>query len=384
MSRIARTLSRTMPSWMRKRVNRVLQPLGTLIPAEDRASSLTEYDYRVRVTQLHQETPRALTITFEMLEGYRLIYRSGQFVKVSVPIGPTLFQRCYSFSSAPDDNRYSITVQTIFQGRLSRHLVESLRVGDEFYISEPAGEFVLPQERLDEQRYVLVAAGSGIVPVFSLLKDLLGKNPAADIQLIYACRTPDQCLFRRELERLEKLHPGFRLHLQFTRKEGNQHDPARRLDGQRILDRIDNPANALFYLCGPYGLVKKCLEVFHGAGIDESRIRIELFNAPPAEAEEIALRPRLVTFLPPTLLGRVRHVRQRQVESLLETARSAGIDIPAQCTAGSCKACKLKVKSGSVILDEPNQLTLEEAREGYVLSCVAYPCENLVVQTPNR
>ena len=384
MSRIARTLSRTMPSWMRKRVNRVLQPLGTRIPAEDRASSLTEYDYRVRVTQLHQETPRALTITFEMLEGYRLIYRSGQFVKVSVPIGPTLFQRCYSFSSAPDDNRYSITVQTIFQGRLSRHLVESLRVGDEFYISEPAGEFVLPQERLDEQRYVLVAAGSGIVPVFSLLKDLLGKNPAADIQLIYACRTPDQCLFRRELERLEKLHPGLRLHLQFTRKEGNQHDPTRRLDGQRILDRIDNPANALFYLCGPYGLVKKCLEVFHGAGIDESRIRIELFNAPPAEAEEIALRPRLVTFLPPTLLGRVRHVRQRQVESLLETALSAGIDIPAQCTAGSCKACKLKVKSGSVILDEPNQLTLEEAREGYVLSCVAYPCENLVVQTPNR
>src|SRR3990167_4752013 len=77
VSRIARTLSRTMPSWMRKRVNRVLQPLGTRIPAEDRASSLTEYDYRVRVTQLHQETPRALTITFEMLEGYRLIYRSG-------------------------------------------------------------------------------------------------------------------------------------------------------------------------------------------------------------------------------------------------------------------------------------------------------------------
>lgn len=384
MSRIARTLSRTMPSWMRKRVNRVLQPLGTRITAEDRASSLTEYDYRVRVTQLHQETPRAVTITFDMLEGYRLIYRSGQFVKVSVPIGPTLFQRCYSFSSAPDDNRYSITVQTIFQGRLSRYLVESLRVGDEFYISEPAGEFVLPQEQPDEQRYVMVAAGSGIVPVFSLLKDLLGKNPAADIQLIYACRTPDQCLFRRELERLEKLHPGLRLHLQFTRKEGNQHDPGRRLDGQRILERIDNPSHALFYLCGPYGLVKKCLEAFHGAGIDESRIRIELFNAPPAEAEEIALKPRLVTFLPPTLLGRVRHVRQRQVESLLETARSAGIEIPAQCTAGSCKACKLKVKSGSVILDEPNQLTLEEAREGYVLSCLAYPCENLVVQTPNR
>lgn len=383
MSRIAKTLSRTMPPWMRKRVNRVLQPLGTTLPGSTRASSVTEYDYRVRVTHLHAETPRSLTITFEMLEGYRLLYRSGQFVTVSVPVGPTLFQRCYSFSSSPDDNRYSITVQKIFQGRLSRHLVESLRVGDEFYISEPCGEFVLP-ERPADRRYVMVAAGSGVVPVFSLLKDLLGKNPLADIQLIYISRSPDQCLFRRELERLEKLHPGFRLNLQFTRKEGYQHDHGRRLDGQRILERIVDPTSALFYLSGPYGLVKKCVEAFHEVGIGESRIKIELFNTPPPAAAELELKPRLVTFLPPGLMGRVRHVRQRQVETLQETARAAGVALPEPCSEGNCGMCKLKVKSGMVVMDEPNQASLEDAKEGIVLSCVAYPCENLVVQLPGR
>ncbi len=384
MSRIARTLSRTMPGWMRQRVGRVLQSRIPGAPKAGQTSSLTENDYRARVTHLQQETPRAVTITFELLEGYRLNYRSGQFVTVSVPVGRTLFQRCYAFSSAPDDNRYTITVQQIFQGRLSRHLAQSLKVGDEFFISEPGGDFVLPPERPADQRYVMVAAGAGIVPVYSLIKDLLGKNPAADIQLIYACRDASQCIFQRDLERLAKLHPGFRLHLQFTRKLGNQHDPARRLSGQAVLDLLADPANALIYLCGPYGLVNKCMETFRSIGMEESRIRIELFNAPPAGAAELNLKPRLLTFLPSTLLGKTRHVRQRQVETVLESARSAGIDLPYQCQSGSCKTCRLKVKSGSVIMDEPNLLSLEEAKEGYVLGCVAYPCENLVVQLPPR
>lgn len=384
MSRISKTLSRSLPVWMRQRVGRVLQPWASGLPGGSSASSLTENDYRVRVTQLNHETPRAVTITFELLEGYRLSYRSGQFVTVSVPVGRTLFQRCYAFSSAPDDNRYTITVQQIFQGRLSRHLIQSLRVGDEFFISEPCGDFVLPAERPADQRYVMVAAGAGIVPVYSLIKDLLGKNPAADIQLVYACRDASQCIFQRDLERLEKLHPGFRLHLQFTRRLGNLHDPARRLSGTAVLEKLADPAGALFYLCGPYGLVNKCLETFRGIGVDEARIRIELFNTPPTSAEELGLKPRLVTFLPSRLLGKTRHVRQRQVETILETARSAGIDLPYQCQSGTCKTCKLKVKGGSVIMDEPNLLSLEEAKEGYVLGCVAYPCENLVVQMPPR
>ena len=385
MNRISKTLYQTLPPWMRHQVTRVLQPLGAdTVSATATLSSLLEDSYPARVVQLQQETPRAVSLTFELLEGYRLNYRSGQFVTVSVAVGGVLFQRCYSFSSAPDENRYTITVKRSFQGRLSRYLTESLKVGDQIYVSAPDGEFVLTGSRPAEQRYVMVAGGSGIVPVFSLIKDLLGKNPDADIQLVYSSRTTDTCIFRKELERLEKLHPGFSLRFQFTRKDGDMHDASRRLDGQKILSRLADPASAVFYLCAPNGLVKKCIEAFREAGIPETRIRLELFNRPPATSVQTELKPRLVTFLSAGLLGKARHVRQRQVETVLDTARNAGLDIPQKCTVGNCKTCKLRIRSGSVIMDEPNVLSVDEAKEGYILSCVSYPCENLVVQLPGR
>jgi ferredoxin-NADP reductase len=386
VSRITKVLFRTMPPWMRKRIG---VPLDARHDhgegwAERHQSSLAEDAFLAKVTQITHETPRAVTIEFELLEGYRFSYRAGQYVAISLPIGGVSFQRCFSLSSAPDENRYAITVQKVFHGRVSTYLNESLRVGDQLYVSDPAGDFVLPAEALEEQRYLMVAGGSGIVPIYSLIKDLLGKNPEIEIQLVYFSRSAEQCIFRKELERLGKQHPGLLVQFHFTRREGNYHDPARRLTSEGMLALVSDPAASLFYVCGPNSLVKACMEGLHSAGVEESRIRIELFNRPPVTLSQTELKPRLITFLPGSVFGKVRHVRQRKVETILESARSAGIVIPQKCSVGNCATCKVRLKSGSVIMDEPNSLSVEAAKDGYVLSCVAYPCENVVVQLPGR
>lgn len=352
--------------------------------AERHPSSLEENAFLAQVTQITHETPRAVTIEFELLDGYRFSYRAGQYVAISLAIGGVTFQRCFSLSSAPDENRHAITVQKVFHGRVSTYLNDALRVGDRFYVSEPGGDFVLPATLPEEQRYLMVAGGSGIVPVYSLIKDLLGKNPGIEIQLVYFSRSAEQCIFRRELERLDRQHPGLLVQFHFTRKEGGYHDPARRLTSEGVLALVSDPAASLFYVCGPNSLVKACMEGLHSAGVEESRIRIELFNRPPINLSQTELKPRLITFLPASMFGKVRHVRQRRVETILETARSAGIVIPQKCSVGNCGTCKVRIKSGSVIMDEPNSLSVEEARDGHVLGCVAYPCENLVVQLPGR
>lgn len=382
MNRISKNLGQTLPVRLFQRVTRAIPMVRKATTAPRRTSTVLENAYEAVVTDIKRETSRAVTVEFELLEGYRLSYKAGQCVTVSLPVGPTLFQRCYSFSSAPHERRYAITVQRIFHGRVSTYFNNSLSVGDRFYIDDPMGEFVPPVTHPEDQRYVMVAAGAGIVPVFSLIKDLLGKNPMADIQLIYASRNQEQAIFYRQLQRLEKEHPGFSLRFQFTRREGDGHDPYRRLNGEKILSRVADPTSALFYICGPYGLVSKCTEAFHHAGISESRINIETFGSPPATLISDELKPRSITFLPPTVLGNTIRVRQRQVETVLETARRNGVSIPQKCTVGNCQTCKVKIKSGMVIMDEPNSLSLEDAKNGYVLGCMSYPCESLIIKLP--
>lgn len=380
MSRLGKIMYRSLPRWARRQISH-LDLHHDRHPAE---SSLAEEAFRARVTHIQRETPRAVTIEFELLEGYRFNYRAGQYVAVTLPIGGALFQRCYSLSSAPNENRYTITVQKIFLGRVSTYLNDSLRVGDEFYVSEPAGDFVTPQDAPAGQRYLMVAGGSGIVPIHTLIKDLLGKDPTTEIQLVYFSRREEDCIFRRELERLDRQHPGLVVQFHFTRKEGQTQDSARRLTSEGMLALVSDPSQTEFYVCGPNNLVKSCIEGLRSAGVDEGRIHIELFNRPPLSQAQTELKPRLITFLPASVFGKVRHVRQRKVETILESARQAGISIPQKCTVGNCGTCKVRLKSGSVLMDEPNSLSVEDARNGYVLSCVAYPCENVVVQLPGR
>lgn len=380
-----KTLYRAMPPLIRRRLG---------LPGKWRAgrlsglsSSLSEQMFLARVTRISRETARAATIEFELLDGYRFNYRAGQCVAISIAVGGVLFQRCFTLSSVPDENRYSITVQKVFNGRVSTWLNETLKAGDHLYVSNPAGGFVLPADAAEDQCYLMVAGGSGIVPVYALIKDLLGKNPAAEIQLTYFSPTPEQCIFRKELERLDKLHEGLSVHFHFTHKDGQNPDPARYLTSegvQALLARMSDPSRALCYLSGPNSLTRICLEVLRGLGVDEARIRIELFNRSPLSLIQMELEPRQLTLLPGSVLGKVRRVQQRKVETLLESVVQAGGAIPQKCTVGNCQTCKVKMLAGSVIMDEPNSLSLEDARNGYVLSCVAYPCEDVVLQLPRR
>lgn len=380
MSTLSQTFKKTVPARVLRRIAKTINLRPSRRGEIKQSSSMLDSLYEVAVTKIRHETSRAVTIEFELLDGYRLNYKAGQFVTVFFPIGATLFQRCYSFSSAPHENRYALTVQKVFKGRISRYVQHDLKVGDRLYIDEPEGDFVLPETHPEDQRYVMIAAGAGVVPIYSLVKDVLGKNSSADIQMVYASRNREQTIFHRELGRLEHAHEGFSLWTQFTRNDEDGHDPYKRLDGAKILTRLADPSSANMYICGPYGLVRKCTEGFRDVGISKSKIKIETFKSPPESALSKALKPRSLTFLPASALAKPIRARQQQVEPLLDSASAAKALIPHSCTVGSCQTCKVKIKSGVVLMEEPNSLSLDNARNGFVLSCTAYPCEQVVVK----
>lgn len=374
--RLQRQVRRQIAEWVSSPV--LLDMLGE----EEGDVSIKDTGYSARVVRISQETSKAVTVEVALEGGYRMNYRAGQHVCVSFALGNTWFRRTFSFSSCPEENRMAFTVKRILHGRVSSYVAERLRIGERVIIEDPSGEFVLPTESPYEQRYVFLAAGSGIVPVYSMIKDLLGKHALADITLVYCNRTPDDALFRREIEAIERKRPQVKVHWHYTRREGYGHDHGRRLTGEKVLAMIGDATQANYYVCAPAGLAKSFLEALTAIGVPESRAKFELYSASSHVSESAELRPRELVFETAGLIARQVVVTQTRVETLLDSALAAGVKIPHQCTVGNCNACKLKIVQGTAVMDEPNSLSVDDAQSGHVLACVAYPCEDLVIQVP--
>lgn len=374
--RLQRQVRRQIAEWVSNPV--LLDILGE----EDGDVSVKDTGYPARVVRISQETSRAVTVEVALEGGYRLNYRAGQHVFVSFLLGKTWFRRKFSFSSCPEENRITFTVKRILHGRVSSYVAERLRIGERVIIEEPEGDFVLPVASPYEQRYMFLAAGSGIVPVFSIMKDLLGKNPLADITLVYCNRTPEDTLFRREIEAIERKHVSVKVHWHYTRREGYGHDHGRRLNGEKVLALIGDATQATYFVCAPAGLAKSFLEALTAIGVPENRARFELYSAAGQVSESAELRPRTIVFELAGMLGRQWRVEQTDVETLLETAIKAGVRLPQPCSAGSCNLCRVRILQGSAVMDEPNGLSVDDAQAGYTLACVAYACEDLVIQVP--
>ena len=349
---------------------------------DDADVSIKGSAYPARIVRVERETARTVTLQLELEQGYRLHYKAGQSVCISFAIGPVLWRRHYALSSAPEENRVAITVQKIFQGRVSSWVLDRTITGQRVYLEDPHGDFVLPADNPQDQRYILLAAGAGIAPIRSLVVDLLGKNPQANITLVYCTRTDNDVVFRRELEAWEHRHPGFRLHLHQSRRDGYSNDLSRRLSGEQFLSLVGDVAGANIYLCAPAGLTKVVTDALSAIGVPESSVHIQLFSAQAHVTEMAELKPRTIVFEAQGLLASRYSLQQQHVTTLSEAAREAHVRIDQACTSGSCKACRVRLLHGSVVMDEPNTLSVDEARSGYVLACVAYPCEDVVVELP--
>ena len=135
--------------------------------------------------------------------------------------------RSYSTSLVPDQpGLLAITVKQVEGGRLSNWLCLQAREGDVLYLGQPFGEFQWPAL---QQPVLLLAAGSGITPMISLLRQYArqaakgGLFPSKQtVQLHYWVRRREEACFIEELLALPKIQPNFSLHLYLTQQEQRQ------------------------------------------------------------------------------------------------------------------------------------------------------------------
>ena len=311
-----------------------------------------------RITRVVQETADTRTYVLDA----PFPYQAGQFVTIKAC--GTL--RSYSMSSSPDtDTELMTTVKRVPGGLVSNWLHDNLRPGDVIETTLPAGVFCL---RDNPAPLVAFCGGSGITPILSIVKTALATTQRS-VRVLSADRDADCVIFGSALAELAERHPGrFEIYHHLDAVEGL-------VTGNRVLDFVEDDRAADFYLCGPAAFMELAERALLGHGVDPGQIFIERFAAtlePPPPAENPAEDETEGT-VEIVLSGKRHKVPQHAGETLLESARRAGLAPPFSCEAGNCATCIARVTEGKAKMRVNNALDDDEVTEGWVLTCQGEP-----------
>lgn len=325
----------------------------------------------VRVVEVVKETDEAVTLVLEVLDGRPLAFRAGQYLTHCFDIDGVTVKRAYSICAAEGD-RLACTVKAIDGGVASGFVHRNVVAGYEYTVLGPSGDFVLPDE--DSSPLAFLAAGSGITPVISMIETALRRWPEREISLIYASRRRGGIIFGRRLSALAEAHPSLRVVHVLTQPDPGWPGETGRLTGQRAAELLATGRGTHVFLCGPTELMDATTDALMGTGLDPERIHRERFYAAPQHRRTLPTEPHDVEF---RVSGRT--ITQQPGETILEAGLRSGLALNFSCTVGGCAACKLKVISGAVAVDEPNCLSDHERSDGYILGCSAYAQESVVL-----
>jgi ferredoxin-NADP reductase len=317
--------------------------------------------HQVRITRIIQETADTRTYVLDA----PFPYRAGQFLTFRVC--GTL--RSYSMSSSPDtDDELMMTVKRVPGGLVSNWMHDHLAPGDLIEATLPAGVFCL---RDTPAPMIALSGGSGITPILSLAKSALATT-SRRVRVLTANRGPDSIIFESVLSELARRHP--------TRFEVCHHLDVQHgfITGGQVRDFAGGDRDADFYICGPAPFMDLTERTLLEHGADPSQIFVERFeHADDGSAgEEKGSGPvgdEHEGTISIVLSGQRHTVTQHSGETLLESARRAGLSPSFSCEAGNCATCIAQVTEGEAKMRVNNALDDDEIADGWVLTCQGEP-----------
>ena len=230
-----------------------------------------------RVLELVEETPRCTSLILEPPDWPG--HRAGQHVDVRLTAEDGYqAQRSYSIASGPEDAQLLLTIERLDDGEVSPYLVNELRPGDGLELRGPIGGYFV-WERSSGGPLLLIAGGSGVVPLRAMLRHHVATGGDAAARLLYSTRSLDEVLYRHELESLTSDH-GVGVHVALTRAWPEDWEGHRGRISPELLRNVSWPPDEhpLIYICGPTGFVEAIAGQLVEAGHDPRAIRTERFG----------------------------------------------------------------------------------------------------------
>jgi ferredoxin-NADP reductase len=234
------------------------------------------------VVALRQETERAKSLTLAVPEWPG--HRAGQHVDVRLTAEDGYqAERSYSIASPPEESTVTLLIERIADGEVSPYLTDELRIGDRLELRGPIGGYFVWEARLAGPvggPLLLVAGGSGIVPLMAMLRHRAAAGSHVPTRLLYSSRTYQDIIFREELDRLAAADPALEVVHTLTRAQPPGWTGYRRRIGAELLRAVAWPADQRpqVFVCGPTPFVEVAATSLQGLGYPPERVKTERFG----------------------------------------------------------------------------------------------------------
>ena len=329
------------------------------------------------ITDIIQETHDVYTYRFQGDPLCRFCYWPGQFCSLIVNIDGKKVVRSYSISSAPTRPfLLEVTVKRAPGGLVSNWMADNLKPGDAVHVSGPKGKFSLAPGKIP-RKLLFLGAGSGLTPLMSMTRWLCDLDADVDVKFFNSVRSPNDIIFRKEVELLTTRHRIFTpIIISTTRAAGAEWMGLTGRVNRHILDMaVSDIHERHIYLCGPNGFMEAVKLILSEMQFDQANLHVESFEGVRTSvsnktslADGIAAKAFAVEF---ARTGKVASTDGST--NLLEFIETQDVDIDYGCRSGSCGLCKVRVLKGDVAMSCDDGIEPEDKAIGYVLSCVATP-----------
>jgi ring-1,2-phenylacetyl-CoA epoxidase subunit PaaE len=350
----------------------------------------------LKVRAIEPDTDEAVIVSFDVPPALRDVFsfNQGQYLTLRTEVDGADLRRSYSICAGIDDGELRVGVRKVAGGLFSNWINQRLKPGDTVQVMPPQGRFFVPLDPSARRHYLGIAGGSGITPILSIMKTVLGREPHARFTLLYANRSAKSTMFKEEIEDLKNRHIArLVLHHVFSGEDTELPLHSGVMNRDKLAEFLGQLVDAKSvdhaFVCGPFQMNDEAEAALLAAGVAEERIHIERFGVAAPQGQVAAAgaveheskpgdaeRARIVI---------VRDGLKREFEflkdnpSILDAASAAGLEVPFSCTSGVCGTCRAKLVEGQVRMTRNFALEKAEVAAGFVLTCQAHPLTERVV-----